>query len=239
MRYNLSILLALLACGASEDSVTVYGDDGTVTSVDVKGDCVDIGEEDCLDLNDECGKETSADVYLDSDGNVMEVVCYTPVDERGDDIVLKDDADELPSDIENNSVVVVQGDPAFTGDIDIDANNVTMTGSSQADDVLVGDLTISKNNVVVASLTVRGDVVVEFNNAQFSNCVIDGDVVVNGNNAVFAGCDITGDVMIRGNNTRLVRNEFSEQPEFRGKNTSCDENVLIDDEDAESDLVCE
>jgi len=236
-----AMALFLTACGSS-DEVTVYDVDGHSSTHKVKGeDCVDINGDECLNLKEECGKPTSADVYLDGDGAVLQVICYVPIEDRSEMILLSDGAKSMPAEIEKKSEIYLEGnpnEPGYVGDIEIDEDDVTFTGLSPDKAAMHGDLVIVDEGAVISNVTIVGDVIIQEKDVQFSNCVIIGDVEIKDDKATFAGCDIRGEMEVDGKDARLVRNEFSEEPEFKEGGVSCDSNVVIGEDGEADELDC-
>lgn len=210
-----SLPLLLLGCGGKTtpwepEAATVHDADGQIENRSLE--------------DAECGGLGAADVYLDRDGNIVDVVCYPPASEVGTTRTLT--GSELDGDfvVDNKDIIVLDGEPALTGDLEIDGNNVILWGDDPATSILDGNLAITKNNALVAGITITGDVHVTFNNAQFTNCVIEGQLILDGNNAKVAGCRIEGNVIINGNNNVLGSNVLLGGVSVVGENTVCREN---------------
>ncbi|HSC89636.1 MAG TPA: hypothetical protein VLC09_20275 [Polyangiaceae bacterium] len=224
----------LTACGGKtqvpwdSDSATVRGADGEVDEVPWgDGDCLELEGGACVDPDDECGGKAAADVYVNEAGEVVEVVCYPPNAGEKDVIDVSGLTDEETPAIDNNAVVVFDGDataPAFEGNLEVETNNVVLYGDDPATAVIDGDVTLNGNNALVTGVTVTGNVQVYFNNAQFSNCVIEGNLVLEGNNAVVAGCHVLGNIVVKGQNNRLTLNRVDGNIENEGGNTECVDN---------------
>lgn len=225
-----------LSCGADDgsfvwepDAVIFHQPDGTRTESHIEGECAEFRGEVCFDPTEECGSRGAADVFVDDEGQVLEVICFPRVEEGNANVVVASDgsAEAEPG---NNDILVLEGGaeaPAYSGDLDLDSNNVTVWGEDPATSVLEGDLNINGNNSLISGVTITGDVLVSFNDARFSNCVIEGDLTIEGNNAKVAGCRIQGDVVVLGNNTELTLIEVEGSFEDGGKNTACVESNRV------------
>lgn len=229
-RTTLALLpLLLAACGGSDsasdtpweaETVTYRAPDGTETEVAIGDGCGDLGDKACSDIQDECGDRGAADVFVDEDGEVLEVICFPAAGETDAVIVLSGEG--APPTVDNKDVIVLEGDedtPAVVGDLELDSNNVTLYGDDPATSILDGNLDISKNNALVSGVTITGDVHITFNNAVLSNCVIEGNLTLEGNNAKIAGCRIEEDVNIIGNNNELTSSEILGEFTDDGQNT--------------------
>jgi hypothetical protein len=198
------------------------------------GECVRDAAGKCVELQSDrgdCGAGADFDVITDSEGNVLDIICYPPQDEGNSDVILVDDSQE---DVRagNNDVILLDGsdDGAdVQGDLEVTANNVSVIGAGPDVSVIDGDVSVEKNNLAVRQVSITGNVNVDFNNAAFALCVIHGDVVVNGNNLTLAGCDIFGNVTIEGNNTVLIGNRIAGTVSVTGENTACDGNRAVAD----------
>lgn len=180
----------------------------------------------CREVIERCGENAYADVVVDADGNVLDVLCF-----RGNAEVreLGDEAVETAS-AGNNTVLVFDAldDGAdVTGDVVLTGNNAVVYGRGADVSEIGGDLTIDKNNAIVRGVTIRGDVRIEKNNAQLSFTEIHGDVTIEGNNVTLAECVVHGQVIINGVNTVLVQNRFFSENALSGKNLTCNGNVSV------------
>jgi hypothetical protein len=237
-------LLGIAACGRDElptrlpydpNSTAVIGGDqdnpdGTATRLESTPDgdaCINLDDV-CIQPQNECGDTGAADVLLDDNGAVVDVICYPTdgvavesiegeVEDLGNDVVLVFD------NLDDGADVV--------GDVTIDGNNVTLYGHGPDTSVIDGNLNIDKNNSVVRGVRVTGDVTIDKNNPSLVDCVIEGDLTILGNNVSIALCDVWGKLTIEGNNAVLVSNHFAKAPEVKGNNTVCASNVLFKDAD--------
>jgi hypothetical protein len=227
------------ACGetaSSEVVATPYNPgEATVVGAEKGGEELQLSEAcseyECGTFEDKCGDRAAADVILDKDGNVVDVICYkhevtvedVPVDqaesaEAGNNTVLVLDAEDDGADVE--------------GDVTISGNNAVIYGEGPDVSVIGGTVAIEKNNAVVRGVRVKEDVTITKNNTQMAFCVIEGDLTISGNNTTLAECTVYGKVTITGLNTVLVQNQFN-QEEISGKNLTCNGNVHFEDADAD------
>lgn len=227
-----------LACSSDPDVATPYQPgDITVLGEALGGRPERIEEcgDECATVDDECGDDAAADVVLDAQGQVADVICY-----EQDVTVETVNIDQVDSaEAGNKTVLVLDGlDDGLdvTGNVTVTGNNSTVWGEGPDVSVIGGTLKITKNNAVVRGVRIHGDVAVTKNNAQFSMCVIEGDLTVTGNNATFADCVILGDVKIAGVNTVLAQNRFGKSYEIGGKNLTCNENYTFEDADSDGEF---
>lgn len=205
--------------GSAEGVTTVIGDGkgGTAyVTPDGKEECIDIVGE-CVKPQDKCGDGQRADVIVDSEGKVVEVVCYPADDEAP---TVNEDGD-VDLDKENNGVVSVD---EIQGNVTADGNNVTVYGDGPDSSVIGGNVTATGNNFSMRGVTVKGNVDVTANNGTLVLSVIEGDVVYTGNNFVMAETVVLGNVKITGNNAKLLGNSIGGTLEINGKEALCDGN---------------
>lgn len=199
---------------------------------------VETGVEDlCIKPQDECG-EQAADVVLDANGKVLEIICYPA--EATLSVETLDAQDGKVAQNQNDSVIALDDDDDgvdIAGDVAVDANNVVIYGEDPATSVIDGDVDVDGNNIIVRGVHIQGDVSIVANNAFFYHCVVDGDVTVSGNNAVFVGCDVFGNVTVKGNNSHVAGNHIVGNLVDEGKNTRCEENVAAADANSDGVLV--
>lgn len=239
------VALALLAgCGEEDSSVdneypydpdktTIIGSDSTDPIDTPDGnDCIDVDGA-CVQPQQDCGDDGTADVIVDDKGNVVDVICYptsgAPVEEIP--------AESVPVEkTQNGSVVVLDaaddGDD-IEGDLNVDANNVVIYGESPDVAVIGGDLAITKNNTTIRGVRITGNVTVEYNNANLVFCVIEGDLTILGNNTTVAGCEVWGSVTITGENTVLVSNRLTDPGPFAAQGLVCNDNHHVTDASAD------
>lgn len=242
MRKFISVLVlgGVAACGGSEaeadvpyqlGQAMVIGDTkgGELEAVDASCDTAE-----CEAVLERCGPRSFADVVLDEDSEVLDVLCYKPnvtVVEIGVDAVDTASAG-------NNTVLVLDAEDDgadVTGDVVLEGNNTIVYGEGPALSVIGGNLAIDKNNAIVRGVRVHGDVTITKNNTKLAFCQIDGNLTVVGNNTTLAECVVHGEVQIEGNNTVLVQNQLADDSPVLGKTQRCNGNVSFDDEN--EDLV--
>jgi hypothetical protein len=196
-------------------------DGGELTEVD--DDCQSSA---CAAVRERCSREAFADVVLDDEAEVIDVICYAH-----DQHVLEVGRDPVDSaHAGNNTVLVLDGDDDgddVTGDVTLEGNNVIVYGSGDDVSVIGGTLAIEKNNAIVRGVRIRGDVTISKNNAKLLFTTIEGDLTISGNNTTLAASSVLGQLTILGNNTVLVDNELSGEGTIEGKNPSCHGNVRI------------
>jgi hypothetical protein len=240
-------LLGIAACGHVDalpnrlpydpNSTAVIGGkydnpDGTAGLIETTPDgeaCINLDDV-CVQPQKECGDTGAADVLLDDQGAVADVICYPT-----SGVAIEDFEGDVRN-VGNDVVLVLDGvdDGAdVVGDVTIDGNNVTLYGHGPDTSVIDGDLNIEKNNSVVRGVRVTGDVTIEKNNPSLVDCVIEGDLTIKGNNVSIALCDVWGKLIVEGNNAVLVSNHFASAPEVHGNNTVCSANRLFTDADAD------
>jgi hypothetical protein len=232
-----------LACGKEQqEPVTPYalgqalriGPDkgGTPARLDDVCD-VDAKRADCEAALQECGKQAYADVVLDQDQSVLDVLCYP-----GNVTVQEIGADAVESASAGNHSVLVLDDiddgADVTGDVRLTGNGAVVYGHGSNVSVIGGSLAIDKNNAIVRGVSIGKDVTITKNNAQLAFCEIGGDLTILGNNATVAECVVHGRVVIDGNNAVFVRNELAQHGPLSGKNLRCNANVVLDESAAGS-----
>lgn len=229
----------VFACSSEDGAGTPYAPgDITVLGSNLGGEFKHLNEcgDECESVDDECGDDAAADVVLDEDGEVADVICY----EQDVNVETVNIERVESAEAGNKTVLVLDGVADgldVEGDVTISGNNATLWGEGVDVSEVGGSVKIEKNNAVVRGVRIHGDVAVTKNNAQFSLCVIEGDLTVTGNNTTIADCVVLGAVKIAGVNTVLVQNRFGSAYEIGGKNLTCNENhVFVDaDEDGSFD----
>jgi len=212
-----------------EDTTVLFTPDGQETVRTPNGEqCLDRPSDSCIAPQDVCGDQGTADVIVDADGNVLDVVCY------GQDVTV----DSVPIDqvdtasAGNDTVLVIDGKDDgddVTGDVVLEGNNAVVWGEGPDVSVIGGSLDIQMNNAVVRGVRIRGDVTIDKNNTQLLSCVIEGNLTVLQNNTTIAGCEVYGTVTIGQNNTVLVGNRFDGVDVVEAANATCSGNRRIDD----------
>ncbi|MEO8179014.1 MAG: hypothetical protein ABI895_09295 [Deltaproteobacteria bacterium] len=247
VRWTLScVLVGLLACGGGEEpeAITPYrlrqalliGPDKGGTPEALDHVCDDAADRDaCRDGIEQCGQDAYADVVVDEDGSLLDVLCYganVTVREVGDDPV----ANEV---VGNHTVLVlddVDDGADVTGDVTLSGNGAVLYGKGADVSVIGGTLAIEKNNAIVRGVRIQGDVTVVKNNIKLAFCEIDGDLTLSGNNATVAECIVHGRVLIGGINTVFAQNELGANDALSGKNLRCNANVSFEDSDADGSV---
>lgn len=251
--FSVWVLSGVAACGSSEPEADVpYRLGQAMVIGDTKGgeleevdDSCDTAE--CEAVVERCGPRSFADVVLDEDSEVLDVLCYKPnvtVVEIGVDAVDTASAG-------NNTVLVldaVDDGADVTGDVVLEGNNTIVYGEGAGLSVIGGDLAIDKNNAIVRGVRINGDVTITKNNAKLAFCQIDGDLTIVGNNTTLAECVIHGEIRIEGNNTVLVQNQVADDSPVLGKTQRCNGNVsfvdenedlIVDEAELGAGLVCD
>ena len=207
-------------------SATVIGKPGGDQSIPKTSDC---GDPSCKAAVDKCGANGAADVVVDADGNVLDVICY------GHDVTVTDVPTspvlEYTSD-GNNSVLVLDGQndgPDITANLTITGNNAIVYGQGPAVSVIGGTVQVEKNNAEIRGVRVDGDVTIDKNNTKLVFCVIQGNLTITGNNTTVADCDVFGQVTITGENTVLVGDRFAGIDTVNGPNLTCSADTRFDD----------
>lgn len=250
-RRNASLLATFLVtatgCGGGDspaaqsarpwgDDVTVIGPDGAEKNYDVpEGDaCVTGTGPDCITTNERCGPGVPADVVVNADGKVVDVVCYPTEGTLTPEQIASLDGNVVQN---QNGAVLVLDDVSdgvdLSGDLNIDANQVVVYGNGPDVSVMSGNLTVDGNNAIVRGVRVVGDLDVLKNDSVLVYCVIEGDVRISGNNTHLSGCDIFGNVSIDGNNSVLNGNRIMGTVDVAGSNTTCADNLGFSDQNAD------
>jgi hypothetical protein len=189
-------------------------------------------DDQCGTVSRECGEGAAADVVLDENGSVVDVLCYrrdvavqvVPTDTSGtvtagNDTVLVLDAEDDGVDVD--------------GDIEIQGNNAVIWGDGPDTSVISGTVDVEKNNAIIRGVRIQHDVTIEKNNTSLAFCVIEGDLIITGNNTTVAECAVFGQVRITGLNTVLVENDFAGTSRVSGYNLTCNGNRSFDDDNGD------
>jgi len=234
------VLVALVACGsetetigdpftgASDRTVVVGNGSRAVYETPDGQTCIDLPSG-CVKPQEKCGEGARADVIVDSNGKVVEIVCYPPLAEGTPPTNSEGDVDLAK---ENKGVVTLDGDNDgvdIAGNVSANGNNVTVYGQGPGVSVIGGNVTAGGNNFSLRGVTVQKNVTVNGNNATLVLCEVHGDVVIEGNNAVMAECTVFGKVTVKGNNATLVGNKIAGGIQMEGKETLCDGNRSFSD----------
>jgi hypothetical protein len=235
---GLGVLFGLLsACSdtATGESVATPYDPGQATLVGAEkgGEDLELSEAcaeyDCGGELDQCGDRAAADVIVDANGEVVDVICYKQ--DVSVDAVPLDQTESAEAG--NNTVLVLDDEDDgvdVEGDVTISGNNAVLYGEGPDVSVIGGTIEIEKNNAIVRGVRVQEDVTITKNNTQMAFCVIEGDLTISGNNTTVAECTVFGKVTITGLNTVFVQNQFA-QVDFTAQNLICNGNVHFDDAD--------
>jgi|GEM_PF-2548972 len=254
--------------GAGDD--TDYGDDtdvvikpgGTaddqfIVSGEPDGNCVQI-ENDCVEIDEAKGRYcdgdgAQADIILDENGEVIEVVCY-PAPESGAPLeevaVGEDGMTEVPQNVSGAVIVFdeeTNGEP-LEGDITLDAERVSFFGNGVDETIIDGNLSFASNNARARGITVTGDLSVarNSNNNAITFCKVQGSVSVEGNGMRLVNCQVFGDVSVTGNDATLVNIGVQGEWEVNGGSTchGCysfvdeDEDFIVLEEEEGDPLSC-
>ena len=248
-RSTLTVLVALStlagSCGDDDpqgqrlpwapEQTTVIQNGGAAETIDAlpSDRCIsgpDFPPETCLEESvvDRCERgETTTEVVVDAEGQVLDVVCIPPEVEAVEAIDLVDNEIDQTA---NSTALVFEGeDKNFMGDLTVDGNSVVLYGESPEEATIDGTLTLEGNNSVVRGVTITGDLVIAKNNPIVVYCIVLGDVRLEANNARISGCDIWGDVIVTGNNQQLHGNRIGGRLMLSGQNTECSGNVAFSD----------
>lgn len=214
--------------GAADRTVVVGDGKGTVLATPTGSDCVNVGST-CVKPQDKCGPGARADIIVDPNGNVVEIVCYPPL---ADATAPTESTGNVELGKDNKAVVTLDGvadGVDIVGNVASAGNNVTVYGQGPGVSVIGGSVTAEGNNFSLRGVTVQKNVEVRGNNATAVLCEVFGDFLVEGNNAVIAECTIFGKLTIRGNNAKLVANKVAGGIVVEGKETVCSANVAFVD----------
>ncbi len=235
--WQFAALLFASSCGAESGQsavarpyeagdATLIGDKQGGEETDL-GDCEDAA---CESVDEQCGDGAAADIILDDQRNVVDVICYerdVSVESVGIDAVKSAEAG-------NNTVLVLDGEADgldVEGDVTISGNNALVYGEGPDVSVIGGTLDIEKNNAIVRGVRIMDDVTITKNNTQMAFCVIEGDLTITGNNTTLAECVVLGNVRVLGLNTVFVQNRFATLEQLRAKNLTCNDNFRFFDDD--------
>jgi hypothetical protein len=239
-----SLLLALTLGGCGSDQhvdpgpanpwgndVSVVGPDGKVTDYEAPsgGGCVQVSPTSCVP-QDRCGPGVPADVVLDEQGNVIDVVCYPTKLALTPEQITAQQGNVAQN--QNGAVIVLDGVPDgvdLDGNLSLDANQVIVYGGGPDVSVIGGDVTVDGNNIIVRGVRMQGNLDLLKNDSVLVFCVIEGNVRIVGNNTRLSGCDVFGSVSIEGNNSVLSGNHIQGGVVNTGQNTTCQGNLGFQD----------
>jgi hypothetical protein len=239
-----SLLASVVGCGGSDttaappwgDDVTVNGPDGSQKDYAIPqgSDCISTAGGACITPQDRCGPGVPADVVVDAQGNIIDVICYPTSGTLTPEQIESQQGNVAQN--QNGAVIVldaVSDGVDLNGNLAIDANNVVIYGNGPDVSVMSGDLTVDGNNTLVRGIHVLGNLDVLKNDSVLLYCVIEGDVQIVGNNTHLSDCDIYGSVRLEGNNTVLNGNRIQGTIENVGMNSSCADNLSFQDLNAD------
>ncbi len=238
-RIAAALVLALGACGDGEllypydnNTTVVIGPDGTSTAETPTGaDCVDPMATNCIRPQETCGEGATADVLVDSEGAIIDVICY-PEDDGGTPATVVDG--QLV--FSDNNVVAVFQPGELDGGVTIQGNNGVIYGGGPDDTTINGDVTLKGNNTIVRGIRVVGNVTFEGNNVKLFHCEVTGDVVIRGNNAFVSNCVVFGSIIYEGNNAQVITNLMEGGITFSGENNECRDNRFFRDSNSDQTL---
>jgi hypothetical protein len=232
----LVLVLAPTACGGSSapsSGVPYHPGDVTVVS-EPKNETVPApagcSSNDCTTaLHRDCAQQDAADVVVDANGKVLDVICYTPDVQ----ITPVTGSAAVPGvSAGNNGLIVVDGATDgvdVAGDVTLSGNNATVYGQGPDVSVIGGTVDVQKNNARIRGVRVQGDVTIDKNNTKLVFCVIEGNLTITGNNTTVANCDVFGTTTVTGQNTVLVGDRFGGPQTFTGDNLMCSTNFGFTD----------
>lgn len=190
-------------------------DDQFIVSGEPDGNCVQI-EDACVEIDEAkgryCDKDgAQADIILDENGEVLEVVCYPPPESGAplEEVSVSEDGTvNVPQNASGTVIVfdeTTDGEP-LEGDITLDAERITFFGNGVDETIIDGNLSFASNNARARGFTVTGDLSVakNSNNNAITFCKVHGSVDVQGNGMRLVNCQVFGDVSVAGNGATLV-----------------------------------
>lgn len=243
MRASLILISSLILSCSSNDSTAPtrpYEDDKTVlitpdgvtTSQTPNGDgCIETEKEACIKPQEKCGDEGHADVILDGDGRVVEIVCY-PLEE---DTVFVE-AEDGSVTVEDNGAVILLEEETLEGDLTVEGNSATLYGQSPEETVIEGQVAMEGNQAIVRGVWIKGDAVFEGNGATLIYCVVEGDVILKGNGNVVSNCTIFGAIVVDTNANRIISNFVQGGIDLGGSSNECEDNHKFNDADGDLQL---
>jgi hypothetical protein len=204
--------------GDNTDVVITPGgtqDDQFIVSGEPDGNCVQI-EDACVEIDEAKGRYcdqdgAQADIILDENGEVLEVVCYPPPESGAplEEVSVSEDGTvNIPQNASGSVIVfdeTTNGEP-LEGDITLDAERVSFFGNGVDETIIDGNLSFASNNARARGLTITGDLSVakNSNNNAITFCKVHGSVDVQGNGMRLVNCQVFGDVSVAGNGATLV-----------------------------------
>jgi hypothetical protein len=218
--------------GGGDGTAAPAGDARTVNTPDGE-DCVNL-DITCVQPQDECGDDGTADVIVDNDGTVLYVACYPQ------DGVSVEEFEGPVEDLPNNAVLVIDGDvdgADVVGDVTIDGNNITVYGNGPDVSVIDGNLDIAMNNSIVRGVRITQDVTISKNNGTLIDCVIEGNLTITGENVNVALCEVWGETHVLANNAVFVANVFGSEPVIDANMKACNNNTLFSDDNDDGEVT--
>lgn len=202
--------------------------------------CLQLGPDECVPINRDgkyCSTDSGPVDVIRNGSQVVEVVCYEDTDgDSGPSIVIDGTSDgsiDVPQ-TKNGSVLTfdpsTDGKPV-PGNVQIDANNVTLYGNGPDNSIIEGNLTIAGNNARIRGVRVKGNVEFGLNTGAMVLSVVEGNVQVGSNNVLLAGNDIFGNLEVTGNNAILISNRVASNWKISGHNAVCSDNHAFRDQD--------
>ncbi len=248
-------VLCLSACGPDDvsssrapyndnETAVIVGDDVTISETPDGDACIELEGGMCITPQEECGEDARVDVFLDDDGEVIEIVCYPTQGEA----TLVETEDGTVS-VGDNGAVVILDEEDLGGDLVVEGNRGVIYGDSPEETVIAGNVNLKGNESTVRGVRIQGDAVFEGNNARLLYCVIEGDVIFKGNDNLITNCTVFGEIRGDGNEDEIVANNVQGAITIGGQPARCDDNrafvdsdddfVLSDEEfDASTPLDC-
>ncbi len=223
------------------DTVDVVSVGGTtwIVSGEPGSDCVDLGGQ-CVNITDvkrqACGDPNAqADIVI-VDGKVVDVICYPP---RSSGVGIEtattsqDGKVTLPQSSKDRVIIFgaeTNGKPV-TGDVKIDAENVSIIGNGVDKTILAGNVTMASNNSHLRGLTIEGNLVFEknANNATAAFCKVKGNLEVHSNDVIIMSCQIFGDLKVSGNGVSLLGVGVGGKLTVEGSGSTCQGVYQIND----------
>lgn len=251
------ITLLLASCGDEDtagavdlpydgDQTVILGgsNDGQVVSTPDGSDCIEVTGG-CVKPQDTCGANARADVVVDADGNLVEVVCYpTDLDESQ----IQDTNDNFKPD-DSNIVIFLDQDGAglnLDGNIDLKGNNVVVYGSGDDKSIIDGNLKLIGQNITVRGVRVTGNLDVDGANATILLTTVQGNLHLKTSGNLVSHSAVLGNVQVDQGDNELHHNLAASDWNIKASVTCSDntafvdanENLTFDDGEAGDPLMC-
>ncbi len=233
-----------------DDRAVVVTEDGTyVVTGDPGEECVELDTGECVAITDAkdryCNDEGAEADIIVVEGEVVDVICYPPNDAGTpiEEVERDGDGDATVPQNANGAVVTfdeaTDGEP-IEGDLDLQAERLTIWGNGVDETILDGDVTLSSNNSRVRGVTITGDLHIakNSNNVAAAFCEVHGKLTVESNGATVANCQIFGDVTTTGNDITLINLGVGGAWTV-SERTACSGCYSFDDEDEDFDITDE